>query len=316
MNIQSALTLDQLRALLAVAESGSFSSAARQLRRVQSAISQTMANLEAQLGLTLWDRSTRRPTLTEAGRVILAAAQRVCADVDALHNLSAELRKGLEPELSLCVDALFPVAALVELCQDFAVAFPAVNLRVQTETLAAVAARVLSGKASLGVAGPMGQSQGLERQVLAPIRMLAVVAGTHPLARQRGPISTSRLKQEVQIVLSERGDEGVPDQAVLSARTWRVFDLHTKHALLLGGLGWGNLPAHLIRDDLRHKRLRRIQPAAWGAEEHTLYLSAVFRPGTPLGPAHRWMLSRLTELCQREASGKPPGPAKGRRPKK
>jgi DNA-binding transcriptional LysR family regulator len=131
--------------------------------------------------------------------------------------------------------------------------------------------------------------------------MVAVVAGTHPLARHRGPVSTSRLQKEVQIVLSERGAEGVPDQAVLSARTWRVFDLHTKHALLLGGLGWGNLPAHLIRDDLRHKRLCRIQPAAWGKEEHTLYLSAVFRPGTTLGPAHRWMISRLEELCLREA---------------
>jgi DNA-binding transcriptional LysR family regulator len=299
--MQNTTTLDQLRALITVAETGSFSAAARQLRRVQSAVSQSMANLEAQLGLVLWDRSTRRPTLTEAGRVILAAAQRVCAEVDGLHNLAAELHKGLEPEVSLCVDALFPVAALVELGQDFARAFPAVNLRVQTETLTAVAARVLSGQATLGVALPLAQGKGLERRVLAPVRMLAVVAAKHPLSRQRGKVSTSRLQQEIQIVLSERGEEGIPDQAVLSARTWRVFDLHTKHALLLGGLGWGNLPEHLIRDDLHTGRLVRIHPAAWGQEEHTLYLAAIYRPSTTLGPAHRWMLTRLEELCLREA---------------
>ena len=72
-----AVTLDQLRVLITVAEEGSFSAAARKLKRVQSAISQAMANLEGQLGLLLWDRSAKVPKLTEQGRAILAAAQRI-----------------------------------------------------------------------------------------------------------------------------------------------------------------------------------------------------------------------------------------------
>ena len=62
------LTLDQMRALVVVAEAGSFSAAARRLGRVQSAISQSIQTMEATLGVALFDRSTRTPALTEAGQ--------------------------------------------------------------------------------------------------------------------------------------------------------------------------------------------------------------------------------------------------------
>lgn len=300
-----ALTLDQLRVLIVVAEEGSFSAAARKLRRVQSAISQTIGNLEAQLGLVLWDRSTKVPTLTEQGRVILSAAQRVSAEVAALRKLAGSLVSGLEPSVSLCLDALFPLPAAIELCREFAQAFPQVELRVDTQIMSAVSAKVLRGDASIGVVSPMGlvgtTGLKLSRRVLAPIRMLPVVAAEHPLAKVRGKLAVEILSAHVQIVLSERHpdeSQGVPDQGVLSSRTWRVSDLHTKHELLRAGLGWGNLPEHLIGPDLRSRKLVRIHPASWGEDEHKLYLSAIHRPELVLGPAHEWVLQRLAALCQ------------------
>lgn len=291
------VTLDQLRVLTAVAEAGSFSAAAKRLRRVQSAVSQAIANLERQLDVAVFDRSTRVPTLTEPGKAILAAARRVAGEVDALRGLAAGIGRGLEPSVSLCVDALFPLAVLVALCREFAAAFPTVALRVDTETMSAVSARVLAGAATLGVAAPIAVAPGLERRPLAPIRMIAVVAAGHPLAQIEGPIDSARLGEHVQVVLSERGATGVPDQAVLSPRTWRVADLHTKQALLRAGLGWGNLPAAMVEDDLAAGRLVAIRPAAWAEDEHTLHLSAIHRADTILGPAHRWIVERLTTLC-------------------
>lgn len=298
-----ALTLDQLRVLLVVVETGSFSAAGRRLRRVQSAISQAMANLEAQLGLIIWDRRARIPRLTDAGRGVVVAARRVCAEVDELRRLAAGMAAGLEAEVSLCVDALMPVAALVDYCAAFAAAYPTVGLRVDSQTMSAVSARVLAGSATLGVTVPMGVLPGLERVALAPVHMVPVVAPGHPLARRRGRLSSAQLGEHVQVVLSERGGEttGVPDQAVLSPRTWRVADLHTKHALLLAGLGWGNLPAPIIADDLTRGRLIRIRPDAWADDEHTLHLTAVYRSDAVLGPAHRWTLDRLAQLCRSAA---------------
>jgi DNA-binding transcriptional LysR family regulator len=294
-------TLDQLRALIAVIEEGSFSAAARKLHRVQSAISASMANLETQLGVTLWDRSSKVAKLTEQGQAVLAAARKVCAEVDSLRKLTAGMVLGVEASVSLCVDILFPLTALVDLCERFKAEFPSVDLRVDTQTMTGVSARVLDGAATIGVASPMGVSPGLERRVLTAIKMVPVVAANHPLAQLRGPIPTAQLRDEIQLVLSELQGEGHPDQAVLSTRTWRVRDVHTKHALLRAGLGWGNLPEHLVHDDVRAGRLVRIRVEAWGDDEHTLYLSAVFRGDVTFGPAHRWLLTQLEGLCLRDA---------------
>jgi DNA-binding transcriptional LysR family regulator len=293
-------TMDQLRALLLVADEGSFSAAARRLDRVQSAVSQSMGVLEEHLGVTLWDRSAKVPRPTAAGQAVLAASRRVCAEADALRRLVDGLKAGLEASVHLCVDALFPLSALAALCAAFAREFPTVDLRVDTQTMSAVSERVLGGAATLGVVSPMGLQRGLESRRLAAIRMVPVVARHHPLATVRGLVRRARLEDEVQIVLTERGVEGVPDQAVLSARTWRIADLHTKRELLLAGLGWGNLPEHLARQDLRSGRLVKIRPEAWNEGEHTLTLFAVHRTNARIGPAHGWLLSNLGKLCARE----------------
>ncbi|MEJ7732311.1 MAG: LysR family transcriptional regulator [Polyangiaceae bacterium] len=300
--VSDAFTLDQLRTWVAVTEQGSFSAAARKLSRVQSAVSTAMANLEQALGVPVWDRSAKLPVLTAQGRALLVAARRVCAEVDGLRQQAQELAGGVEPAVSLCVDQLFPEAALVQLCRDFARTFPAVDLRVDMQLMSAVTARVLAGTSTVGVVTPLGMAPGLERRALGPVRMVAVVAPSHPLAQTSGKLSTARLAEFVQVVLSERDDHGVPDQAVLSPRTWRVADLHTKHAMLRAGLGWGNLPEHLVDADLRRGTLCAIRPAAWGDDEHILHLSAVYRSTTLVGPAHRWMLDRLEELCAENVS--------------
>jgi DNA-binding transcriptional LysR family regulator len=296
------ITLDQLRALVAVVEEGSFSAAARKLRRVQSAISTAMSNLENQLGVPVWDRTTKIAKLTDQGQALLAAARRVLLEVDALRRLSAGMVLGLEASVSLCVEATFPTNALVDLCARFAKEFPAVDLRVDSELMSAVSQRVLQGRATIGVTSPPGLAQGLERKPLASVQLLPVVGPRHPLASQRGPLSMARLAETVQIVLSERNEAGVPDQGVLSLRTWRVADLHTKYALLRANLGWGSLPEHLVRGDVRSGKLVVIQPEGWTAATSLIPLFAVYRNDTTFGPAHRWVLGQLETLCVRDAA--------------
>ena len=306
------VTIDQLRTLIAAVDAGSFSGAARQLRRVQSAVSASMANLEAQLGVAIWDRSSKIAVLTEEGRAVLARARRVVAEMDALRAFTTELTSGLEPRVSICVDALFPVEALVEGCAAFAGAFPGVDLRVDTQALSSVSERVIEGAATLGIVSPLGVRPSLATRALgSTIPMIPVVAAGHPLAAVPGAIPTPRLAEHVQVVLSERQPEGVPDQAVLSTRTWRVADLPTKRAMLLRGLGWGNLPRHLAAKDVAEGRLVRIRPAAWAEHEHTLSFYAVHRAGEPLGRAHGYLLESLEQHCAALAAAQL-GPA-GRR---
>ncbi|MFO0676978.1 MAG: LysR family transcriptional regulator [Polyangiaceae bacterium] len=298
-----AVTLDQLRALVAVVDEGSFSAAARKLRRVQSAVSASMANLENHLGVTIWNRQTKIPKLTDSGRAVLASARRILAEVDGLRSLTAGFEAGIEPSVSLCFDALFPVEALLDMCTAFARAYPTIDLRIDTQVMSAVATRVKAGHATLGVVSPLGVAPGLERHALGTIRMLPVVAKDHALAKlavaskkraNSGYVLEDRpFADAVQVVLSERSEVGVVDQAVLSPRTWRVADLPTKHAMLLRGLGWGNLPEHLAQDDIAKGRLVVVQPDSWSRAPNEMPLSAVWRKDAPLGPAHRWILGDL-----------------------
>jgi DNA-binding transcriptional LysR family regulator len=291
------VTLDQLRALVTVVEQGNFSAAARKLQRVQSAVSTSMANLEEHLGVPIWDRSTKVARLTPQGQAVLHSAQRILAEVDALRDLTAGMAGGLEAAVSLCFDALFPLRALIDLCAAFSREFPTVDLRIDTQVMSAVTDRVRSGSATLGVVSPRGLGAGLERERLASIVMLPVVARTYPLAPHEGTLSEKQLADAVQIVLSERSETGVADQAVLSPHTWRVADLHTKHEMIRAGLGWGNLPEHLVREDLEAGKLVELRLE----QERTLALWAIYKKETVLGPAHRWLLEKLRAYCERDA---------------
>jgi len=295
-------TLDQLRLLLAVVETGSFSGAARCLNRRQSVISYGIANLEAQLGLTLFDRKQRRPVLTEAGRAILADARQITARVESLRARARGLGEGLEAELSLAVDVMFPTCALTRTLHRFASAFPTVGLRLRIEALGAVTQAVLDGTSNLAITGPLARvPDGLERRRFGVVRLIPVAAPGHPLAAmEAGDITLAALREQVQLVLTDRSDlTRGQDFAVHSARTWRLSDLGAKHALLRAGIGWGNMPEAMVREDLREGRLVMLPPGALSADLYPLHLS--HRTAMPPGTAGRWLARELEQSLAEDA---------------
>lgn len=295
------VTIEQLRTLRAVVEAGSFSAAARRLGRVQAAVSQSIDRLEAQLGLRLFDRSGRLPRLTQHGEAVVAAAARIAADLETLDAVVASLKRGAETTLRVVIDRLFPVDALVAFAREFQERHPEVELILFTDVLSGVTAHVREKRSTLGVAVEDADMTDLEARVLAEVRLVSVAASTHALARHAAPIDAVGLSGAVQIVLGEQRHEADRDadlHGVLSPRTWRVVDLATKHALIRNGLGWGHLPEHLVREDLRSGRLVELQLDALGSTALRRSLLLVRRPELVLGPVARWAERRLGELCR------------------
>jgi DNA-binding transcriptional LysR family regulator len=293
-------TLDQLHVLLAVAEAGSFSAAARRLNRAQSVVSYAIANLEAQLGLTLFDRATSRPALTEAGRAVLADARQIALSVQELRARAAGLQRGLESEVSVVVDVMFPGGRLAAALRDFARAFPTVGLRLRVEGLGAAIEAVLEGISGIGVSGPIGTHPALTRRRIGGVRLVPVAAPDHPLAQLSRPLAAADLRAHVQLVLTDRSrlTEG-QDFAVHSPRTWRLGDLGAKHMLLCAGLGWGNMPAPMVAGDIETGRLRVL---ALAEGEQPLYpLILIHRTDAPPGPA----ASHLAALLAGGTDGAP-----------
>jgi DNA-binding transcriptional LysR family regulator len=194
-------TFDQLRIFLTVVDEGSFASAARRLNRAVSVVSYGIANLEAQLGIVLFDREgTRRPRLTEAGRSVLAEARTVAGGIDGLKAKVKGLLDGLEAEVHLAVDVMLPARRLGQVLRAFAATYPTVTLRLHVEALGAVAGHVLSGTAIVGVSGPLASGiDGLEAASVGSVAMVPVAAPDHPLARYE-QIPSGAGREHVQLV--------------------------------------------------------------------------------------------------------------------
>jgi len=292
-------TIDQMQVLIAVADEGGLAAAARRLRRATSAVSYAIDNLEAQLGLKLFERvTTRRPRLTRGGQAVLADARAVLEQLDGLKARVRGLSEGLEAEVALAVDVMLPHDRLVDALAGFRAAFPTVALRLHAEALGGVTQLLRSGEAVLGVTHTENiDATGLEQAPAGVVQLIPVAAPGHPLARRN---SRERPQDHIQLVLSDRTPlTAGRDFGVLAAHSWRLADLSTKHALLLAGLGWGNMPEFLVRDDLKARRLVLLKTGGLAGADYRF--QAVWRRDTPPGPAGRWLVQRFT--AQNRAQG-------------
>ncbi|KRC86084.1 HTH-type transcriptional activator AllS [compost metagenome] len=294
-----ALTLDQLRVFAAVADAGSFRAAARQLSRVQSAVSHAIANMEAQLGVPLFDRSGHRPVMTPQGQALLANARDILLRVDAMRARAQGLGEGVELELSLVVDTLFPIEQVGAALNRMRAAYPSVATRISVLPLGGPVAALLAGSHTLGIlAGEHFRHPRIAVEALGSVQMVAVVAAAHPLAQ--GAQSLGALADHLQIVQSDPSalTEG-RDFAVLSPRTCRVSGQDTKHALILAGVGWGRLPLWQVERDLAEGRLLRLRTGSLGRDSQVAtetYLA--HRIDRPLGPAARALAEALRAPAQ------------------
>jgi DNA-binding transcriptional LysR family regulator len=295
------VTLDQMRTFLAAADEGSFSAAGRKLGRAQSVVSQTLANLEGQIGVRLFDRTARKPVLTDQGRALVVEARAVAGRMDAFKARAASLAGGLEAEVSIVVDVMFPMFVLTHAIGDFQAHFPDTALRVHVEALGAVIQPVLDGRCAFAVLGALPDMPvTLVREQLQSLRLIHVAASDHPLAAFKGPVPTEELSRHVQLVLTDRSPltEG-REFGVFSPRTWRLADLGAKHAFLLAGLGWGGMPSDRVEAELKSGALVEIKLADAPAGGFVMPWYAAHRPDTPPGPAGRWLIDRLKDTAAR-----------------
>jgi DNA-binding transcriptional LysR family regulator len=292
------VSLDQMRAFIAAADEGSFSAAARKLRRAQSVVSALVSGLEQQIGVVLFDRSGRYPVLSDQGRVLLADARAIASGIESLKARAKGMAGGLEPELSVVIDVLFPITAIAEMAKEFRVRYPQTPLRLFVETLGAAYQPVLDGAASLAVAANLPlQPANFTAERLTGVAMAVVAAKDHPLARIKGKIAKSELAHHIQLVLTDRSTLSKGrDFGVLSPSTWRLADLYAKHAFLLAGLGFGGMPRHAVAEDLKAGRLVELKIEDMAPDTMILPMAAAWPAAAPPGPAGRWLIERL-KLC-------------------
>jgi DNA-binding transcriptional LysR family regulator len=296
-----ALTIDQLRMLAAIADTGSFTAAAKKLRRAQSAVSHAIATLEGQLGVILFDRSEKRPRLTEIGKAVLADARLAIARIETLKARASSLASGVEPEISVAVTVLCPMEPVLKALDAFRQVYPRVGVELFVEEIGGSAVLVHERVCAIGVSGtpslrmvPAGE---LVTIPLGEIEVVAVAAPDHPLARAGYPLSEPDLAEHRQLVPTSRARQPYPNTLV--REVWRVADLNLRRDMIRRSMGWGTVPLHLVEDDLAAGRLSRLDIATRADELMRVGLFAIHRSDTPPGRAGTWLIGALQQGLQR-----------------
>ncbi|WP_084452904.1 LysR family transcriptional regulator [Roseateles chitosanitabidus] len=305
-----AFDLDNLRVFLAAIDHGSFSAAARALGRVPSAVSMTIANLEAQLDLSLFDRTGREPVATPQGLALVPQARRIAEQLGQLNRHALSMTQGLEPTLVIAVvPELVAATPWSDALGTLSAEFPLLEVEVLTAPQADALAMLKSGRAHLAL---VFERQGLDPaerfQEVARETLLAVVAASHPMLARA---TTSALRDEDligerQILVAGRDACDVDKRISVSRTQWRTDSPVAALRLVSAGLGWAWLPSGFVRGALASGELVQI-PAGNFTTALQLYVDVAWTQNRPLGLAAR----RFVELMGASAtlSGSAPDPA-------
>lgn len=286
------VTLDQLRILVTIADTGSFTAAGKSLRRVQSAISQSVKALEDAQGVELFDRSKHKPSLTAVGEVLVEQARAVLASADRFAAIAAGTREGLEPSLAIAIDPLVPTAPLIDSLRALQETYPDLPVSFSTEGVSGAEQRLRDGTASLAFCLLLpSPPEDLTAHAIMELPLVPVASATHPLARLGRPLTRSDLEAHVQLVLSSAGP-GNASYGVISPRAWRFVDLGRRLDFLLAGFGWCKMPAHVVEE---HRASGRLVELALADVEpaRTLPIYAAHVRDRHLGRGGRWLLDEL-----------------------
>lgn len=291
---------DTLQVFAEAARGGSFSAAARALGRSQSTVSTAIANLEIDLGVALFDRRTRRPTLTEAGRLLLAHAQEMLAAAQRLDRAARALAGGTEARLSIALSDTYQSDPFEAALGRLDARFPDLELECLVAECDDVVALVQEGRAQLGVveAQPRYPADLHAETLAAPMQLGLYVAAAHPLAKAK-TINAEALARHRQLVLTTVVNPAVGAHAGAPGRRWSAPSYLLLMELAQLGFGWAGLPRWLVQ---RHGggALKELRANGW-PRRVTLDVLSSRRRG--LGPAGQWLMQVLAEA---------PGPARSR----
>lgn len=290
-------TLDQLKAFLASAETGSFSAAARKLGKAQSAVSTAISNLEIDLGLELFDRAKKYPVLTLTGELFLRDAEIILSRCRSMQIKAAVLSETMESRVRLAVSESLPNIAFKDgmLLKRFKAQFPETELEILSGSLNDVWDMIDCDRIDFGVMMPTELL--LDRwksrsdfQIVGKMNFIPVAHPTYGLGK--AGLDISALDLVLQIEVTSRGGEQETQLPVFSSRVWWVENEYLIRDLLLQGMGWGLLPEHLIKDDLSAGRLEQVQVDMGEAILSAPILMA-WSKDRPLGRAGDWLFSAM-----------------------
>jgi len=286
---QSAMlhSIDAVRMFIEAATSGSFSAAARKLGKQQSRVSEAIANLEIDLGVSLFDRSTRKPTLTEHGRVLLLHAQHMLDANDRFSQAAQRLAGGLEAQLSFALSDTYQSDVFEKNLAQMAQRYPELSLECLIAEDADAVTLVQSGRVQMAlVAAQRAYPADIAYDSIAEQSEIGLyVSTTHALA-QAAQVNGAMLRQSRELRLNTYGDE---KHASLPGMHWSSSSYLILLEMTEQGFGWAALPRWIVKR-FGAADLKQLQVRGW---PRNIEMHLIWSRTRGLGQAGTWLCNRF-----------------------
>ncbi|BDB21536.1 LysR family transcriptional regulator [Pseudomonas sp. CYM-20-01] len=278
-----------LQAFVQAATQGSFSAAARKLGKSQSTVSAAVASLEIDLDVLLFDRSSRKPTLTPAGHVLLQRAEQVLEASSRLELAASQLSQGLEPKVTIAMSDTYQSERFELALKAFEQRYPDLELEWLIAECEDLIALVQSGRAQIALIEAQDiYPPDLTRSPVAERTEIALfVAPTHPLARLEN-IDSQALQQHRELRLASIIS---PNETRPKGRVWSAPSFLMLMEMAQLGFGWAELPRWLV-ERFGNAGLVELKVRGW---PRSVAVDALWSQQYPPGPAGSWMLSQMLE---------------------
>jgi DNA-binding transcriptional LysR family regulator len=257
------MEIRQLRAFVAIAESGTFTAGAQRVHVTQAAISMQIRQLENELGAKLFIRAPRRVILTEAGEHLLQRARLILREHDAALDEIAELAGAKKGRLRIgSSSANVAIETLPKLLRELYKQHSQAEVTIGSGTSEALVQQILAGELDLAFVSLPVEARGIQTERLAQDQLVAIASPRHRLAKQR-TVSAYSLAGE-KLILGERGgntrrliDQFFSQAGVSLNVTMELSRQAAIRRMVEADMGVGIVPFHSAREDVEKGRLVR-----------------------------------------------------------
>lgn len=279
---------EALTAFVEAVACGSFSAAARRLRKSQSTISTAIANLEADLGVALFDRATRHPTLTPQGEQVLSYVKAILAASDRLDELAVSLSDATEARLTFVLSDTLHPDVLEDLLQQFDRRFPHTEFECLIGEDEDVIDLLQKERAQVGLIEARESYPTEIGSTRLPLQtaMAIYVAPAHPLAAQ-GRVAWDELHSWRELRLSTfLASASEP----ATGQVWSAPNYLLLLSMAVQGLGWCILPSALVDEFAGSGALVALNIPGW---PRAISVDLLWNKKAPPGKAGSWLRQHL-----------------------
>ncbi|MEA2726896.1 MAG: hypothetical protein QOF70_1371 [Acetobacteraceae bacterium] len=243
------ITIRQIQCFLQVASLGSFTRAAEKMHTAQPGLSQQVRDLETELGIRLFDRTTRRVELTEGGTEFRNIAAKIIEDLESAVRNAHELAERKRGRVVVAAPPLLAAAVVPRAIADFRGKFPGVEVRLIDARTDQIIEYVRSGQVDCGIGTFHAGEEGISSTLLARDSLMVFCASNHPLARRRTvnwreldglPLITLTRDSGIRLLV----EVGFETAQIRLVPAYEVAQITTALAMVVAGLGIAVLPTY------------------------------------------------------------------------